>query len=619
MELFVEVSVERGVDRHLEAQACREFEIPVQVELVLHVRRELLVVHLCEELRAVGVVRMGDAEGRGGCVVEEVVHRGVDVVSGPGLHVSVRGPVVLELHARQDVVDACAVVELVGHDDGRDASEVPFGEYLRAERCVDVAVLEDVDRREESSVIGAWLVLVGVGETQGVVSAALEQARVPLGGHRREVLPLVVSRVLEVEPVVRRAAAVLSVSGIDRAGAQGRCRRRGPRGVFVVGVRDAEVQRVVGVDVPVHAGHDLVGRGVDVVVGIVPRVIPEVPAHEVADPLHVGGQRAVVVRSRAVFGILVGACQACRPGGHVVLVLAVHEEEELVPDDRASEGESVGVFRGLAAREVVVSDVNSLEVVVCQIGVGRTAELVVARTGHGVDGATGESALADVERRDGHRYLLECVERDGGSARREVSADAEGVVEGCAVDGHIRLPVVAAADGEAVRRGVRLRGEAHDVVHAAADRGHEFDGLAADVDDGSRAVAVHRASLSVGRHDDGLHADGILLERGVADAVFGQGELDSGIFDRLVSDHLEPQRVGASGPHVVDAVVALVIHGGSVLRARGGVDGDDRSADEGRAVAVCHVAADARGCHLCRGGRAGESQQDEKEKSLHKQ
>lgn len=73
--MLVEVALERGIDRHLETYAGCQVEILVQLQFVLDVERKLVIGHFGQELRAVGVVGVGDAEGRRLAAVVEIVER----------------------------------------------------------------------------------------------------------------------------------------------------------------------------------------------------------------------------------------------------------------------------------------------------------------------------------------------------------------------------------------------------------------------------------------------------------------------------------------------------------------------------------------------------------------
>ena len=619
-KILVFVTRDRRIDRNLETQSDRRLETLAHVDLVLEIDRILHVGELGERLRQCVVVAVCDAERQRGLVVLEVVPTLVDVVSGAALQVTVRGQVVLELQAGHQPVFAQRVADFVGYDVRRHFAQVSFGEGVESERGVQGARtalggLQDVHRREDAAVVAARLVLVRIGVAQRVGQAAVHEAGVEFGGHRREVLLLIVARISEIHGVDRGAAVVVfivRIFGIER-----RDRRRRGRRILVLRPAEPHVQRVVAVDVPVHACHELVAGGLHRIVlvgaGIVAVAVDQEPAHFV----EFRGGRAVVLQGLAE---ILAFARAGQPGvarRGVPLALEVGEHEELVLDDRGADAESEGVVPHLAQRQFAAVVLVALELVALGVEVCRDFQVVGSRLGDGVDRTSREAALTYVEGGYRHRYLLQCVERNGRASCGQVAADAEHVVECRAVDRHIRLAVVTAADCES--RGGRggLGREAHDVVHAAVDRGHQFDLLVGDAGDSSCSVDVHRAVLAVGRDDHGFELLAV-LEDGVALEGLAQRQHQPREFDGLAAYEREGHRVRASRAQSLQVVVAVLVGDGAVLRARGGVHGDYRSADERLPVDVGHRTVHSRSRHLRIGCAACENREHEKEKFLHK-
>ena len=620
-ELLVLVACDRGVNRDFETQAQRGLEALAEGDFVLRVDRVLHVVErriALFEVRAVGV---GDDEGAGSRVAREVRPRVVDVVAGAALHVAVLRVVVLELQAARQAVDARAVTHFVRDDVGAHFAQVAFGEGIQAE-CRQHGVgafrrlLENIYRREEPSLVAARLVLVRVSESQRVGQTAVKEARVELGGHRREVLLLIVARALEIEGVVRGAAVVVAV--VDEFRVEGVRRARGRRRILVARGAEAHVERMVAVDVPVHAGHEFPVGNLHRIVLVAAGVVAEVLLQERLDRLHLGDGGAVVLRAGAVLLVLRLAGQPRRAGGLGPFVLEIGEDEELVLDDRRSDRESERVAHLLLQLQLAAVVFGALQGVALIVVVGRDFEVVRTALGHGVDRAARETALTHVVGGHRDRNLLEGVERDGRTARGKVAADAEGVVECRAVHGHVRLAVVAASDGQSRRGARRLRGEAHDVVHAAAHGGHQLDLLRRNARYGARTVDVHRRVASVGRHHDGFERLAV-LEVGVACHRFAQRQVQTGKFDALVTHVGEGHRVGTAGAESLQIVAAVLVGDGAVLRARRGVYGDDRGADERQPLFVRHRTVHSRRRHLRACCRRDEDREHEKEKFLHTQ
>ena len=454
-----------------------------------------------------------------------------------------------------------------------------------------------------------------IGVAQRVRQAAVHEAGVEFGGHRREVLLLIVARISEIHGVDRGAA--VNVLVVHFAGVERRNGRRRGRRILVLRPAEPHVQRVVAVDVPVHACHELVAgrlhRIVLVGAGVVAVVVDQEPAHLV----EFRGRRAVVLQG---FAEILAFARAGQPGvarRGVPLALEVGEHEELVPDDRGADAESERVVPHLAQRQFAAVVLVALELVALGVEVGRDLQVVGSRLGDGVDRSARESALAHVEGGYRHRHLLQRVERNGRTACGQVAADAEHVVERRAVDRHVRLAVVAAADGQSRggRRG--LRREAHDVVHAAVDRRHQFDLLVGDAGDRPCAVDVHRTVLAVGRDDHGFEFLTV-FEECVALEGLAQRQHQSREFDALAAHEREGHRVGTSRAQSLQVVVAVLVAHSAVLRARRGVHGDDRGAGERLSVGVGHRAVHSRSRHLRIGCAKCEDREHEKEKFLHK-
>ena len=193
-------------------------------------------------------------------------------------------------------------------------------------------------------------------------------------------------------------------------------------------------QLVGFVDVPVHTGQDVVGTDVDLVLlEILARVADLVGVLIEVDELlgEFGGE---ILVGRAVFQFdqivqleirlligMVGRGIDVRPG--ILVVLAAQEEEELVLDDRAADGEteSLGelllVLGPFAIRiEILhlflVAGRRTDHILVGVIGIDRTLDRVRTGLGDGVDGTARETGLAHVERGDDNLDFFDGIQGD---------------------------------------------------------------------------------------------------------------------------------------------------------------------------------------------------------------
>ena len=102
-------------------------------------------------------------------------------------------------------------------------------------------------------------------------------------------------------------------------------------------------------------------------------------------------------------------CTGIRPGGDVIVDFCIDEEEELVAQDRTTEGESVGIGMPVIYGKVGITHAGSLQRGTGEIGIEGTPELVGSALGDSIDTTTGETALTHVIRRDGDGHLFEGI------------------------------------------------------------------------------------------------------------------------------------------------------------------------------------------------------------------
>src|SRR5690606_27319691 len=197
------------------------------------------------------------------------------------------------------------------------------------------------------------------------------------------------------------------------------------------------------------------------------------------DAVDVAGDRlglGDLLRGDVDDGVGAGTDRAERGAGAIALeLLVVHEEEQLVLDDRAAEGGAEGLLL-LEAGEVGARDrVLAPPVAVAVGAVHRAVELVGARLGPRVPhraGGTGDGGVVvgdvDVDRLDGvHRHRL-------AHGREVVRLQAEGVAGVDAVDADGVVARVLAADADLAARLVALgdaRIQADVVLDVAVGRG----------------------------------------------------------------------------------------------------------------------------------------------------
>ena len=115
---------------------------------------------------------------------------------------------------------------------------------------------------------------------------------------------------------------------------------------------------MVLVDVPVETGEDTISGGLHIV------TLPRTCGQSVG-VLQIGRKTFKFLNLRTVVGIGIRrtaiTSTGSRTSGHIVLDFAIDEEEKLVLDDRASEGDAVGVAVSVIDRQRRRSHTRTLQ------------------------------------------------------------------------------------------------------------------------------------------------------------------------------------------------------------------------------------------------------------------
>ena len=513
-------------------------------------------------------------------VLDEEVVEAVELVvrtEGEGVVALVPGEVVLQ---RPDVL-----VEAVGH-----------GAILVADVDRSVAHVLDGDGGEGGS-RGALVAHADVAQT-GLVAQDGREARLQLCRHR---VGVGLEAIEVVDGVERRdAASAVEGGGVD--------------------IAPAHHKLVEVVDVPVDLEASLVAPGVGVRTVILSVVVDALSLRQVLDG---------VENARGLVGIDlgVGRSQSVLVGIGLVGAFEVGEEEEFVLQDRTAEGEAkhrlalVGIGIGILATGQLVVAAHQLLVVAVEIG--RTVELVGTTLGDGVDGAAGESALANVKRGDVDLDLLHRLHGDWLGARLAAVAAVGGqtkhVVVHRAVDLEGVVAVVRAGKrhGSALSVGRDLRVHARDVGDAVAHRWDLADAASVDALRRSRLGGIY---ASLARDDDLLQLLGVVGERAGEVLRLTQGEADILKLLGLHADVGDLHGVGAAHTHTLDGEASIDVGHCAIDGARRIVGSRDSCTNDVVAGGK-DLSADAGCRHLCecRGEDRRQHHNEGKQSFLHNQ
>ena len=586
----------RVVDRrvtevgHVDADAEHQAEVVVDRPGVLHEQAQVLEL---VRGRDVGAAAAG---ARGAEVVAQRV-AGLEVFQ------AVEGPHAVEVTAVEveDVVVLVVEAELQGvvaHVPGARAEE----RGLLGVDDVDVAVA--LGAQVDGVLTGADVVdddrrQVGVGRgDRGVVALRdLELGREVVAPVAEQLGDGALEGLVLVVPVARQRDAAATEA--DQLGHH------------FLGLAVAQGRAVVVVDVPVELDRVFL----DVGLGDARRVqAARIEAEAVG-----GRDHALDVRVGDVTVAVRGAGQA---GARALALelLVVGEEEQAVLDDRATQGEAVGLFL-VEAVEVDATQLVAHPVTVADGVVGAAVELVGARLGHGVDhraGATGDGGvvvgqvdLDFLDRVHGDRLAL---------GRHVVGLEAERVGVADAVDADdVEARVLATgrdrAIGLADLRDARV--EADVVLDVARRRRQGLEGVVVEVGAGAHLGGTEDLGAT-GHADRGhggergdvageLGVDGVGGVQAEIDVVLGLGA-GAGLGDGDLVRAAHAQAAGA---------VAATGVGGHATRGAGLDVGDgDFGVGDRLAIGAHHDAADARGRRALREDGCGGKRGDQAERKF---
>ena len=208
-------------------------------------------------------------------------------------------------------------------------------EELRTERHIDVLAIEDIHKGELSRrTLPLRIGSCGIGDHQ-LIGRIVTKAAIQLTGKSVDLIQCLVPSIGE------------SNSGLrDTTHRESRLRSRCPAGsvpAIIIEVIVAEGEVVIIVDVPVDLRQDLVvlliqiGEVADIT-GVVVVLLLEELAHRLEVGIAGAGDVVLIISDTVLTREEAGV------GTSVILILCTGEEEELILDDRTTDGEAVGLL-----------------------------------------------------------------------------------------------------------------------------------------------------------------------------------------------------------------------------------------------------------------------------------
>ena len=373
--------------------------------------------HLERSFSCVEIAQAGETEGTGTVThVGVECHLGLEADASGNLVVTlVVGDVVLDVQS--GVLNVVAICEQL-------VSEV----HVRLGCVIFTEVAgENLDEGEEIRIGTAHVLNVGIGDEQ-LVREIVGKTAVEVGGVGVDLVHLIVHRIAEQQTVL--ADHVVHHAGAEVRTGGGRSLPRVGVGVVVT-----ESEMMLLADVPVDASEELDIALILVVAGVGTRIIVVLLLEEIAHFLGLCGGYA---GDHAVFiGDAVLGSAPSVDLGRIRDILCVHEEEELVLDDGAAEGESVGGLTVFAPFEVHAVDTGAVEILVLVVDVSGALKGVGTGLGNGVHATADEVALANIVRGNHNLNLLDCIDGDGVATAGKSSAQTEVIVEVRTVHGEV--------------------------------------------------------------------------------------------------------------------------------------------------------------------------------------
>ena len=464
--------------------------------------------------------------------------------------------------------------------DGNLVLDIVVGSFVR-----DVAVVADEDRGRTEH----------VGDRRGEPGVEFEDEGVGLVG-------LEEGRIVEIIGTIAGRIAVLV-------------------GVHVL---VAEHQLVGLVDVPVQAGQDVVGTDVDLVLPDALSGVADLVGLLVEVDQFLGQLGIEVVIPGPVFQLdslgeflvrvlvgTVGRGVDVRTG--VFVIFTAQEEEQLVLDDRAADGETEGLGELLLILGALAVGIEVLDLLLVARGradqflvgvvrVGGTFDGIGTGLGDGVDRTAREAGLAHVERCHDDLDFFDGVQGDrvgvGLAAVGTGTGQAEGIIGHGAVDLEGIVAVVGTGERDAaalVHR--RLRSVLDHVVDTAVDGRHRLDHALAEGGAGAGDAGIE-GFLRHDRH--GVQFVGG-LELGVEFIGFTEFQGDVLVTEGAHAEEGDFHGVGTAGTHALDGIAAVIVGDGGVLGAGRGVHGDDGGTGQRLTAVFRDATAKGGGSHLRKG------------------
>ena len=240
---------------------------------------------------------------------------------------------------------------------------------------------------------------------------------------------------------------------------------------------------------------------------------------------------------------------------HLLNVLTVGEEEELILNDRTTEGEAEGILILLVELLAVLNVLTrsrAEEVLIVVIVVDRSVEDVRPRLGDRVHPTTREARLTDVEGCDDDLKSIDGLQRNSILTR---GTETEDVVVHSTIDLEAIEAAVGTSEGAIT---IGLRRELGDIVDATRYGGHTLNATAREARSCTSLLEVEVASL-LPCDDDPLELGSTILHLDVEGLCFPEGKVDIAQRDCLKANVGDGERVGATWAHPYDAKVPLGI------------------------------------------------------------
>ena len=196
-----------------------------------------------------------------------------------------------------------------------------------------------------------------------------------------------------------------------------------------------EVQFVVIIYIPVQTCHNLISRSFDRISLILSRIITIFINEIVTDFIHFANSRTInirCVRSPVIAVALTCTCfRSCR---YIIFILTVYKEKQLIFYNSTTKAGTIKIVLRFLTYQIQIAYFVTFQVLISQISISCSIEIICTTLGYGIDCSTNKSALTNVKRSNRYSDLFQSIQRNRRTATGQVRSNTESIAESSTID-----------------------------------------------------------------------------------------------------------------------------------------------------------------------------------------